>query len=81
MREIHARLGPEGRVEAAFAASELVREAVVAGIRMRQPDLDDEGVKDEVIRIFYGDELAAKVRAAKAERAASVERRHPEGAR
>lgn len=30
-----ARLGPEGRVEAAFAASELIREAALAGLRMR----------------------------------------------
>lgn len=68
VREIHERLGPEGRIEAAFAASELVREAVVAGIRMRRPDFDDDQIRDEVIRRFYGEELAAKVRAARAER-------------
>ena len=61
VREIHARLGPEGRVEAAFAASELVREAVLAGIRMRHPEYDDARLRVELFRSIYGDELAARV--------------------
>ncbi|KAA0253174.1 MAG: hypothetical protein EDX89_15310 [Acidobacteria bacterium] len=58
VREIHARLGPEGRVEAAFAASELAREAVLAGIRMRHPEYDDFRLRTELFRRIYGDALA-----------------------
>lgn len=61
VRKIHARLGPEGRVEAAFAASELVREAVLAGIRMRHPEYDDARLRAELLRRIYGDELADRV--------------------
>lgn len=63
VREIHARLGPEGRVEAAFAASELVREAVLAGIRMRHPEYDDARLRAELFRRIYGDELADRLEA------------------
>lgn len=64
LREIHERLGPEGRVAAAFAASELAREAVTAGVRMRHPEYDEARVREEVLRRVYGDDLAARVAAA-----------------
>lgn len=69
VREIHARLGPEGRVAAAFAASELSREAALAGLRMRHPGRDEAWLKDELLRKLYGSELAEKaIRAARGER-------------
>ena len=45
VREAHARLGPEGRVEAAFAASELIREATLAGLRLRHPGWDERQLR------------------------------------
>lgn len=64
VREIHARLGPEGRVEAAFAASELVREAVLAGLRMRHPAWDERHLREALLERFYGASLAARALAA-----------------
>ena len=51
VREIHVRLGPEGRVEAAFAASELIREAALAGLRMRHPAWDERHLHLSLIHI------------------------------
>ncbi len=65
VHEIHARLGPEGRVEAAFAASEMVREAALAGLRMRHPGWDDRLLREALLRRFYGSALAERVRLAK----------------
>ena len=60
VQEIHARMGPEGRVAAAFAVSELAREAALAGIRMRNPSRDETWLKEELLRKLYGRELAEK---------------------
>ena len=65
VREIHARLGAEGRVEAAFAASELVREAALAGLRMRHPAWDERHLHAALLERFYGASLAARALAAK----------------
>lgn len=64
VREIHARLGAEGRVEAAFAASELVREAALAGLRMRHPAWDERHLHAALLERFYGPDLAVRALAA-----------------
>lgn len=64
VREIHVRLGPEGRVEAAFAASELIREAALAGLRMRHPGWDEPHLHAALLERFYGSDLAARAIAA-----------------
>ena len=64
VREIHARLGPEGRVEAAFAASELIREAALAGLRMRHPAWDERQLHAALLERLYGSDLAARALAA-----------------
>ncbi len=58
VREIHARLGPEGRVEAAFAVSELAREAALAGLRMRHPAWNERQLGEALLRQLYGPDLA-----------------------
>ncbi|MRR13285.1 hypothetical protein EG835_12720 [bacterium] len=65
VREIHVRLGPEGRVEAAFAASELIREAALAGLRMRHPGWDERHLHAALLERFYGSDLAARALAAR----------------
>jgi len=61
VREAHSRLGPEGRVEAAFAASELIREAALAGLRLRHPGWDERQLRPALLRRVYGPDLAARV--------------------
>ena len=68
VREIRARLGPEGRVEAAFAASELVRAAAVEGLRMQHPEYDEEQLFAALLGRLYGTLVAAQVVAARAAR-------------
>jgi|GEM_PF-1007277 len=58
VREIHARLGPQGRVEAAFAVSELSREAALAGLRMRHPAWSERQLEEALLRQLYGSDLA-----------------------
>ena len=58
VKEIHARLGPEGRVEAAFAVSELAREAALAGLRMRHPGWSERQLGEALLRQLYGPDLA-----------------------
>ncbi len=65
VREIHVRLGPEGRVEAAFAASELIREAALAGLRMRHPSWDERHLHAALLERFYGSDLASRALAAR----------------
>ena len=60
VREIHVRLDPEGRVEAAFAASELIREAALAGLRMRHPSWDERHLHAALLERSYGSDLAAR---------------------
>ena len=69
LREVHERLGPEGRVEAAFGASELVRAAATEGLRMRHPEYDAEQLFAALLGRLYGSALAARVLAARASRA------------
>ena len=57
---IHARLGPQGRVEAAFAVSELAREAALAGLRMRHPEWDEARLGSALLKRLYGERLAER---------------------
>jgi hypothetical protein len=60
-REAHSRLGPEGRLGAAFEASEFVRSIAREGIRARHPGYDDRQVDRALFRQIYGEELFRKV--------------------
>jgi hypothetical protein len=60
-RAAHARLGPEGRLEAAFEASEFVRTIAREGIQARHPGYDDLQLDRALFRKIYGDALFRKV--------------------
>lgn len=60
-RGVHARqveryrsLSPVRKLEMAFELSAAVDALLVAGIRQRKPDIDDAGVRAEMIRLKYG---------------------------
>ena len=52
---------PSQRVEIAFQLSDDVRALSRSGIRWRQPELDEQGVHREFLRILYGRELSAEL--------------------
>jgi hypothetical protein len=60
-RVAHARLGPEGRLRAAFDASEFVRSIALEGVRARHPGYDDLQLGRALFRQIYGDALFRKV--------------------
>ena len=60
-RAAHARLGPEGRLRAAFDASEFVRSIARDGIRARHPGYDDVQVDRSLFRLIYGEALFRRV--------------------
>lgn len=60
-RAAHARLGPEGRVRAAFEASEFVRSIAREGIQSRHPGYDDRELDRALFRQIYGEALFRKV--------------------
>ncbi|MDL2719040.1 MAG: hypothetical protein PT977_14940 [Acidobacteriota bacterium] len=60
-RAAHARLGPEGRLRAAFEASEFVRSIAREGIHARHPGYDDQELDRALFRQIYGEELFRKV--------------------
>lgn len=47
-------LSPEERVDAAVEIAELARSTTLAGITARHPELDDDGVKAELLVIMHG---------------------------
>jgi hypothetical protein len=57
----HARLGPEGRLKAAFEASEFVRSIAREGIRARHPGYDDPQIDRALFRQIYGEAPFRKV--------------------
>jgi hypothetical protein len=59
-REAHARLGPGGRVRAAFEAAEFGRALTLEGIRLRHPDYDQRMLRLALFRRLYGDALFLK---------------------
>ena len=60
-RAAHARLGPEGRLRAAFEASEFVRSIARQGIQARHPGFDDGELDRALFRQIYGEALFQKV--------------------
>jgi hypothetical protein len=59
-REAHARMGPEGRVRAAFEAAEFGRALALEGIRHRHPEYDQRMLRLALFRRLYGDALFLK---------------------
>lgn len=55
--ELLARMGGAARVRVAVELSEAVRELRLAGIRARNPELDDREVLARLIREDYGVDL------------------------
>jgi hypothetical protein len=60
-RAAHARLGPEGRLRAAFDASEFMRSIAREGIQARHPGFDDRELDRALFRQIYGEALFRKV--------------------
>ena len=60
-RAAHARLGPEGRLRAAFEASAFVRAIAREGIQARYPGYDDHQLDRALFRQIYGEALFRKV--------------------
>jgi hypothetical protein len=54
-------LGTVGRADLCVELSETVREQTLIGIRRRNPEFDEHQVRHEMLRIFYGSELADRV--------------------
>ena len=52
--EVHRKMGPGGRLDAACQMSEMVREFALARIRAANPGLDERGVRDLLIWELYG---------------------------
>jgi len=58
--EILERLGIEGRAEMTFQLSDNLRQITESGVRLRNPQYDEQAVRREVLRITLGDELYRK---------------------
>jgi hypothetical protein len=52
-----SRMSPALRIELAFAMSEQARAVAIAGIRARNPDLDEDSARLVLARSLLGDEL------------------------
>lgn len=53
-REIFRRMTTEERLRLALEMSESLRNVALAGLRSRCPDLDEDALSRELIRIMYG---------------------------
>lgn len=53
-REIHERLGPEGRVRLAMEMSEAVQEIHLARLRREHPDLPEREIVKLYLRSLFG---------------------------
>ncbi len=54
-------MSPDGRMALAFELSESMRTITTDGIRARHPDLDERGVTEDLIRIWHGPEVVARI--------------------
>lgn len=52
--EIHRRMTPSQRFEAAVEMSEAVRELAKAGLRSRHPEMSEEELHFALIKLLYG---------------------------
>jgi hypothetical protein len=53
-REIFRHMTTEERLLLALQMSESLRNVALAGLRSRRPDLDEDGLSRELMRIMYG---------------------------
>jgi hypothetical protein len=59
--EILRRLGPEVRLKMAFEMSDNLRSIVESGVRGRNPDYDEQKIKQEVLRLMIGEALFKQI--------------------
>lgn len=59
--EAYRAMTPQRRVEIALAMSEEAQRVTMDGIRSRTRSLDEQGVRQELLRILHGDRLARGV--------------------
>jgi len=59
--EILRRLGPEARLKMAFELSDNLRSIVEAGVRERNPNYDEQKIRQEVLRLMIGDALFKQI--------------------
>jgi hypothetical protein len=59
--EILRRLGPEVRLKMAFEMSDNLRSIVESGVRGRNPDYDEQKIKQEVLRLMIGERLFREI--------------------
>lgn len=52
--QIHDQLGPSGRFKLAMQMSQLAREFAKSGVRQTHPELSDDELVRELVKIFYG---------------------------
>lgn len=60
-RDVYARMSGAQRVEAAMEMAETAKEVALAGIRSRNPQLDEQQVFREWFVILHGEQLAASL--------------------
>ena len=56
--DVYRAMAPHTRVEVALRLSEEVKEIAIAGIRRRNPAMDEEAVTREWLRMLHGSRLA-----------------------
>ena len=59
--EILRRLGPEARLKMAFKLSDNLRSIVEAGVKKRNPNYDEQKIKQEVLRLMIGEALFRQI--------------------
>lgn len=59
--EILRRLGPEARLKMAFKLSDNLRSIVEAGVKERNPNYDEQKIKQEVLRLMIGEALFRQI--------------------
>lgn len=62
-RAVFRAMTGEQRVLAAMAMADEAKEISIAGIRARQPDLDDASVRVEWLTLLHGDEFVKRLEA------------------
>jgi hypothetical protein len=59
--EILRRLGPQVRLQMSFEMSDNLRGIVESGVRGRNPDYDEQKIKQEVLRLMIGEALFEQI--------------------
>lgn len=58
--DIHRRFSPADRLRMAFEMSEFARSLSRAGLKSRRPDLSEDELDDEMLKLLYGVERSRK---------------------